>query len=91
MTHIIKRRGARQYETFSRKKLEKSIVAACLSVHAAEGSAETAATAVGKEVAEWLANRPEVTSEDIRRVAAKALEFHNPDAAYYYAQHKHIL
>lgn len=91
MTHIVKRRGARQYESFSREKLEKSIIAACLSVHAVEGSAQTAATAVGNSVEEWLAQRPEVTSEDIRRVAARALEFHNPDAAYYYAQHKHIL
>lgn len=91
MTHIIKRRGAREFENFSRSKLHKSIVAACLSVHAIEGSAETAATAVCNAVDTWLKQRPEVTSEDIRRVATRTLEQHNPDAAYYYAQHKHII
>lgn len=91
MTHIVKRRGARQYESFSREKLQKSIIAACLAVNASEGSAETAAKAVGDAVESWLAQRPEVTSEDIRRVAARTLTIHDPDAAYYYTQHKHIV
>lgn len=91
MTHVIKRRGARQYENFSRTKLHHSIVTACLAVRTTEGGAEVAADAVCKAVEDWLQQRPEVTSEDIRRIAGKTLEIHNPDAAYYYTGHKHIV
>lgn len=91
MTHIVKRRGLRQYETFSKEKLHKSILAVCFAVNTSKGGAETAAKAVVMAVEEWLATRPEVTSEDIRRVAGRTLKVHNPDAAYYYTQHKHIV
>ena len=91
MTHVIKRRGVRQYESFSREKLYHSIVTACLAVRVSEGSAEVAAEAVCKAVENWLRHRPEVTREDIRRVAGKTLDIHNPDAAYYYTGHKHIV
>ncbi len=90
MTHIIKR-GNRQYESYSREKLHKSIVAVCLAVRTREGSAETAANATCDAVDAWLKHRPEVTSDDIRRVAGKALDTHNPDAAYYYTHQKHIM
>lgn len=90
MTHIIKR-GMRQYESFTRAKLHKSIVAACRAVRASDGSAETSAQAVCDAVEDWLTQRPEVTSDDIRRIAGRALKTYNPDAAYYYIQHKHIV
>jgi transcriptional regulator NrdR family protein len=90
MTHIIKR-GTREYESYSRDKLHASIVAVCRSVRASDGSAKTAATATCDAVDAWLERRPEVTSADIRRIAGRALKIHNPDAAYYYTQHKHIM
>lgn len=90
MTHIIKR-GMRRYENFSRTKLNKSIVAACRAVRASDGSALTAARATCDAVDDWLTTRPEVTSDDIRRIAGRALKTYNPDAAYYYIQHKHIV
>lgn len=80
-----------KYEAFSQAKLHESIIAACLSVRAAEGSATTAADAVVQAVKAWLAEHPEVTSSDIRRVAAKTLRDHNPEAAYFYTHHKHIV
>lgn len=92
MTHIaIIKRGSREHESFSRDKLHQSITAACLSVRASEGSAKTAATAVCDAVETWLHERPEVTSDDIRRTAAKTLKNHNPEAAYFYTHHKHIV
>lgn len=91
MTRIVKRRGSQRYETFSRDKLKASIIAACNSVYTAEGGAETAAEAVCAAIDEWKNTRPEITSDDIRRVAARTLKIHNPDAAYYYSQHKHII
>lgn len=91
MTYVIKHGGAREVEVFSRDKLIRSIIAACLGVHTSEGSAETTAQAVCDAVEQWLEPRPEVTSDDIRRVAGRTLEIHNPDAAYYYLQHKNIV
>jgi hypothetical protein len=40
---------------------------------------------------EWLEQRPEVTSHDIRLVATRHLRAHHPDAAYLYEQHRTTL
>lgn len=90
-TQIIKQGGRRDHEPYVRDKLHRSIIAACLSVRSSEGSAETAADAVCKAIETWLKERPEVTSDDIRRVAARTLKIHNPEAAYFYTHHKHIV
>ena len=86
---IIKRNGTS--EPFDRHKLHKSIVAACLSVHAPHGQAETTAHSVCDEVVTWLQNRPEVTSQDIRNTATKFLKRFHPEAAYLYGQHHLII
>ena len=83
---IVKHGGKRPSERFARKKLHASIVAACLSVRAPEGQAEATAHAVCDAVIVWLHQRPEVTSTDIRTVAARHLKSHHPEAAYLYEQ-----
>jgi transcriptional regulator NrdR family protein len=90
-TVIIKRKGQRPTETFNRDKLHQSIVAASLSARAPEGQADNIAYAVTNYVLEWLESRPEVTSHDIRLVAARHLRAHHPDAAYLYEQHRTTL
>ena len=85
---IIKRNGRRPTEIFELEKLHKSIVAACLSARSAPGQAESIARAVTRDVIEWLESKPEVTSEDVRRIAARHLKNHHPDAAYLYEQHR---
>lgn len=85
---IIKRGGERRPERFMREKLHNSIVAACLSVRTPEGQAESIARAVCEAVIGWLQQHPEVTSQDIRLVAAKHLQIQHPDAAYLYEQHR---
>lgn len=85
---IVKRNGRRPTEAFQPEKLQKSIEAACLSAGSAPGQAESIARAVTREVADWLSARPEVTSHDIRHVAARHLKNHHPDAAYLYEQHR---
>lgn len=85
---IIKRSGRRPTEDFHPDKLRISIEAACLSAGTAPGQAESVARAVVREVTEWLETRPEVTSHDLRRIAAKTLKRHHPDAAYLYEQHR---
>ena len=85
---IVKRNGRRPNEGFDPDKLRKSIEAACMSAGTAPGQAESIARTVTNEVAAWLQERPEVTSHDIRRVAARHLKSHHPDAAYLYEQHR---
>lgn len=84
---IIKHDGSRPTEQFMRKKLHASIVASCLSVRAPEGQAEEIANAVCDAVIIWLQKRPEITSNDVRRVASRHLKCHHPEAAYLYEQH----
>lgn len=88
---IVKRGGQRPSEAFERKKLYDSIVAACLSAGALQGQAESIARSITGSVLDWLEDRPEVTSHDLRRVAGRHLRTHHPDAAYLYEQHRTIL
>ena len=85
---VIKRGGTRPSEKFIREKLQKSIVAACLSVHTPVGQAEATAKAVVDAVIIWLKDHPEITSHDIRIIAAKYLKSYHPEAAYLYEQHR---
>ncbi len=90
-THVVKNGRHNHPELFSREKLHKSIVAACLSSGAPSGNAESTARRVADEVVTWLQHRPEVTSRDLRRVAAKALRTYHPDASYLYEHHGSIV
>ena len=83
-TLVIKHGGRRPSEEFSRIKLHHSVVAACLAVRTSIGQAEHTAKIVTGEVVAWLADKPEVTSADLRRVAGRHLRTYNPDAAYLY-------
>ena len=64
--------------------LHQSIVEACLSVRSHDGEAHSTAERVCRHVIDWLATKTEVTSQDIRRVAAKHLGTYHPEAAYMY-------
>lgn len=88
---VVKQQGRRPTEPFARHKLHYSIKAACLSVRSPDGVAEETARHVCDAVIVWLEPRPEVTSDDIRRRAAKHLRSYHPEAAYLYEQHKNII
>lgn len=75
-----------QIERFDYDRLHKSILSACLSARQPDGQAESTAKSVCNSVVEWIKQRPEVTSHDIRRIAAKNLETYDPEAAYLYIQ-----
>ncbi|MDN5819720.1 MAG: hypothetical protein L0H38_03135 [bacterium] len=85
-TVIIKRGGKRPSEEFSSNKLQNSVSAACLSVRSQEGLADDVAARVCQAVSMWCQEKPEVTSNDIRRVAGQHLEKYHPEAAYLYTQ-----
>lgn len=88
---IIKHGGRRPTESFQRSKLHASVRAACLSVRTPEGEAETTARKVCDTVTAWLEKHPEVTSNDLRRKAADALQSFHPEAAYLYQHHRLII
>ena len=88
---VVKRRGQRKTEQFDPDKLHASVYAACLSVKSLDGLAHDTADRVCDAVILWTTNKTEVTSADIRRQAAKALETFHPDAAYLYQHHKVIM
>lgn len=88
---IVKQNGRRHTEQFDSKKLFQSIVGACLSARAPIGQAESIARSVVRNVEGWIETHPEVTSQDIRRVAARYLKTHHPDAAYMYEHNKIVI
>lgn len=88
---IVKRSGRRPSEQFNRDKLHASIRAACLSVRSPEGVAETTAKNVCDAVIVWCNTKPEVTSQDIRRIASQHLERFHPEAAYLYKHHRLVI
>lgn len=88
---IVKRGGKRPTESYTASKLHQSIVAACLSVRSPSGEADTIATHVCQIVGDWCDTKHEVTSSDIRRIAAEALEKYHPEAAYLYKHHRLVL
>ena len=90
-TYVIKRRGKRPTEPYSHSKLHASIVASCLSVHTPEGQAEVVAASVCTATEDWLHDKPEVTSEDIRRKAAAVLAKYHPEAAHLYKHHHMVI
>ncbi len=91
ITYVVKRQGKRPTEAFDPNKLHASIIATCLSVHAPEGQAEVTATKVRDAVTHWLKDKPEVTSDDIRRKATIVLEKYHPEAAHLYKHHHLVI
>ena len=88
---VVKRGGKRPTERFNREKLHASVLAACLSVRSPEAMAESAADSVCKTITIWLKDKPEITSDDVRRVAAEHLTIIHPEAAYLYKHHRLVL
>lgn len=88
---IVKRSGKRPSESFVRNKLHASVYAACLSVRTPDGEASHIAHNVCDTVIAWCATKPEVTSHDIRLIAAKTLSTFHPEAAYFYKHHRLII
>lgn len=90
-THVVKNSRHRHAELFDAEKLHKSLIAACLSSGAPAGHADSMARRVTDEVIRWLEDRPEVTTNDLRRTAAKYLKTYHPDASYLYEHHRTTL
>lgn len=90
MAHIVKH-TKNHSEAYDERKLYASIYAACLSVRTPSGEAELTASQVCRDMIPWLGKKEEVTSADIRRVAAEHLRIYNPHAALMYKQVKNSI
>lgn len=66
------------------KTLAESIHRACMKSFGFSGEAETTALKVCEDLEHWLVDKEEVTTSDIKRIAAGALQKYNPRAAYEY-------
>lgn len=88
---IVKAGGKRPSEEFSADKLHRSIVSACLSDQTPIGEAEEIARTVCLHVIAWCAEKGEVTSADLRRIAAQTLDNFHPEAAYLYRNQQQIV
>lgn len=83
-------RRQNRIEDYNHNRLYKNILTACLSSRRPDGQAEATASTVCKNVEDWIKKRPEITNNDIRRVATKHLKKMDPDAAYMYAN-QHLI
>lgn len=88
---VITKHGTRTNEPFNPQKLYASIEAACLSVGLATGLAADTARHATEAVTLWLGDKPEVTADDIRRIATQSLAITSPEAAYLYKHHHTML
>lgn len=91
VSYVVKRQGRRPTEAFSRDKLHASVFTTCLAVQVPEGQAESIAATVCDSVIRWLSDKPEVTSEDIRRKTADIMTKYHPEAAHLYKHHHMVI
>ena len=89
-TYIVKHH-THESERFDPVRLHGSILGACMAVRTFEGEAHAAAEHVCKHVIDWLEGKTEVSSSDIRRIAARYLTVYHPEAGYMYDQLEVIL
>lgn len=87
---VVKNDGKRPTERYERAKLERSIRATLHSLNTPEGQAGDTARAVCDVVEQWLEQRAEVTSRDLRQQTVIALTPLHPEAAFMYERHNSI-
>lgn len=86
--HIVKRGG--HTEPYDERKLYAAVYSACQSVRETQATSEMIASQVCKEIGEWLNNKHEVTSHDIRMHTALHLQAYNEDASWILKHHRNI-
>ena len=88
MTHIVKRKGHK--EPFDTRKVYGSVYAACRNVHLSEIQSEKIAEAIELRMKKWMADKQQVSSEDIFQEVIEILRELEPDAAFMYETHRDI-
>ena len=91
MSAYVVKKQTHDSETFDPVRLHSSILRACMAVRAFDGEAHEVAERVCKHVIDWLEEKTEVSSDDIRRISSKYLAVYHAEAAYMYEQEGLIL
>ncbi|MBI4050745.1 MAG: hypothetical protein HY396_02100 [Candidatus Doudnabacteria bacterium] len=89
MAHIVKRKGHK--EKFDARKVYASVYAACRNAHLSEIQSEKIADSVTKTVEKWIADKAEVSSQQIFEEITKILRHLEPDTAFLYETHRDIV
>jgi hypothetical protein len=71
MNTYVVREHTHDSDEFDPVKLHGSVLRACMAVRTFEGEAHAIAERVCKHVIDWLADKTEVSSRDIRRITAQ--------------------
>jgi transcriptional regulator NrdR family protein len=82
MIHVLKSDG--RIVSYQLNKVLQSIVKSLKTVNHEEQTIQLAAKEVIIELHEWLSNKNEITTNDIRATVSQSLEKINPEAASFY-------
>lgn len=88
MAHIVKRRGHK--EPFDSRKVYGSTYAACRNAHLSEIQSEKIAETVSGNLEKWIANKKEVSSQDIFEQTILILRELHPDAGFLFETHRDV-
>ena len=85
MSIIVKRKGHK--ERFDEKKVYGSVYAACASMHYSERKCEKTADEITRKIKNFVKNKKEIKSIDIRKKIESELKNKNKELAFFYEQH----
>lgn len=88
MSKVVKRRGHK--EEYDEKKAYASIYSACRNVHMSEPDSEAIASRVITELNDWVAQKKEVSSQEIFEQSIVFLAKHSEDASFMYKTHRDL-
>lgn len=81
MKYVI---AGRKSEDYDPNRLARSVLDTCRAVRVPDGEAEDLAARAVRHVNDWLSEKTEVTTMDIRQQTAGALDGFCPSAAQYF-------
>lgn len=88
---IKRKKNACQPLTFSEKELKEELLRDAQALRMPAGTAEVVAVKVAEQVGKWVARRPAVTTEDVRRRVVVEAEKYSADLAYVYQNRGKII
>ncbi len=88
---IVRYKDSLSSEIFDEQKLHNDIAHACRSVGSPDGAAINIASHVVNSIKQWLANKSEVTDDDLIYKSSESLQKLCPEAAYIYENQKNII
>ena len=89
MIHVLKNDG--RIVSYQLNKVSQSIIKSLRSVDCEEHKIQSLVNEVVVELHEWLENKEEITTDDIRLTVTQSLDKHSPAAAYFYSNARKLV